>query len=68
VQAESREPDYTIANGGLDANWLTQHGIPTVTLGCGQNAIHTVDEWLDLDEFDCAIRIARHLACAEDVK
>src|SRR5262249_44685996 len=28
-----------IANGGLDANWLVRHGIPTVTLGAGQNEI-----------------------------
>lgn len=66
VQAESREPDYAIANGGLDANWLTYHGIPTVTLGCGQNAIHTVGEWLNLDEFESACRIARRLATIQD--
>ena len=52
LAAEGLEPEYAIANGGLDANWLTAHGIPTVTLGCGQNNIHTVDEWLDLDHFD----------------
>ena len=62
VQAEGLEVDYTIANGGLDANWLTAHGIPTVTLGCGQNAIHTVDEWVNLDEFTRACRIALRLA------
>ena len=54
--------DYTVTNGGLDANWLTAHGIPTVTLGCGQNNIHTVDEWLDLVEFHRARRIALRLA------
>lgn len=62
VAAESREPDYAIANGGLDANWLSHHGIPAVSLGCGQNAIHTVDEWINLDEFESACRIARRLA------
>jgi tripeptide aminopeptidase len=56
------EPDYAIANGGLDANWLTAHGIPTVTLGCGQNDIHTVDEWLDVDEFQKACRVALRIA------
>lgn len=61
---EGLEPDYAVANGGLDANWLTAHGIPTVTLGCGQNAIHTVDEWLDLDEFAKACRVALRLATA----
>ena len=38
-------------NGGLDANWMTAHGIPTVTLGCGQQGIHTVDETLHIDSF-----------------
>jgi tripeptide aminopeptidase len=64
LAAEGLEPDYTIANGGLDANWLTAHGLPTVTLGCGQNDIHTVDEWLDLDQFTKACRIAYRLATA----
>jgi tripeptide aminopeptidase len=60
--SEGMEPDYAIANGGLDANWLTAHGIPTVTLGCGQNDIHTVDEWLDVDEFQKACRVALRIA------
>ena len=66
LAAEGLEPDYTIANGGLDANWLTAHGIPTVTLGCGQNDIHTVDEWLDLDQFTAACRVALRIATAKD--
>jgi tripeptide aminopeptidase len=66
LAAESLEPDYGIANGGLDANWLTAHGIPTVTLGCGQNDIHTVDEWLDLDQFTTACRVALPIATQED--
>ena len=61
IQAEDCKPDIAIVNGGLDANWLTAHGIPTVTLGCGQNKIHTVNEWLDLDEFHRARRIAMRL-------
>jgi tripeptide aminopeptidase len=66
LAAEGLEPDYVIANGGLDANWLTAHGIPTVSLGCGQNDIHTVDEWLDLDQFSTACRVALRLATAKD--
>jgi tripeptide aminopeptidase len=62
LEAEGLEPDYAVANGGLDANWTTAHGIPTVTLGCGQNEIHTVKEWLDLDQFAAACRIALRLA------
>lgn len=62
LAAEGLEPDYAVANGGLDANWLTARGLPTVSLGCGQNAIHTTSEWLDLNEFAKACRIARRLA------
>jgi len=62
VQAAGRTPDYAISNGGLDANWMSVRGIPTVSLGCGQNAIHTVDEWQDLTEFHRARQIALRLA------
>ena len=64
IVAESLEPEYAIANGGLDANWLTHNGIPTVTLGCGQHAIHTVDEYVELEEFTTACRVALRLATA----
>ncbi len=47
-----------VANGGLDANWLYQHGIEAVTLGCGQAAIHTVDEHLLVDHYFAACRLA----------
>jgi tripeptide aminopeptidase len=62
VEALGATPEINISNGGLDANWLTAHGIPTVTLGCGQNDIHTTAEWLDLTEFHRARQIALHLA------
>ena len=51
-----------VANGGLDANWLIRHGVPTVTLGAGQNAIHTTDEFVDLKEFAAGCRLAVALA------
>ncbi len=62
VEAEGLAPEINISNGGLDANWLHAHGIPTVTLGCGQNNIHTTSEWLDLREFHNARRVALRLA------
>ncbi len=62
IEADGGTPDFAIANGGLDANWLTARGIPTVSLGCGQNNIHTVNEWQDLKEFHIARRIALRLA------
>ena len=56
--AGGREPELAISNGGLDANWLTARGIPTVTLGCGQRNIHTALEQLDIADFHLARRVA----------
>jgi tripeptide aminopeptidase len=64
LAAEGLEPEYAIANGGLDANWLTHNGIPTVTLGCGQHNIHTVEEYVEIEEFVAACRLALRLATA----
>ena len=60
------EPFQFVSNGGLDANWLTARGIPTVTLGCGQVNAHMVTEKLDLAEFRHACRIALRLATATE--
>jgi len=62
VRELGSEPDLKVANGGLDANWFVRHGVPTVTLGAGQNAIHTVDEFVDLTEFAAGCRLAVGLA------
>jgi len=58
-------PVRSISNGGLDANWLSARGIPTVTLGCGQIAGHTPAERLDLASFRGACRVALRLATAQ---
>jgi tripeptide aminopeptidase len=62
VAAGGNTPNIRAANGGLDANWMVRHGIPTVTFGAGQNEPHTVDEWINLDEFDKACSLAVRLA------
>jgi len=64
LRSLGREPERVIANGGLDANWLTAHGIPTVTLGCGQLRQHMTSEALDVNEFLLACRVALDLAIA----
>ena len=58
VKAIGRTPNVRVANGGLDANWMVKHGVPTVTFGAGQNDIHTVKEWVDLTEFEAGCRLA----------
>jgi tripeptide aminopeptidase len=51
-----------ISNGGLDANWLSARGLPTVTMGSGQEHVHTTDELLYVDDYLAACRIAVVLA------
>lgn len=46
-----------VTNGGLDANWMTSRGLPTVTFGCGQMNPHTVDEALNIEAFLQACRV-----------
>ena len=56
-----REPYAEVSNGGLDANWLSRHGIDAVTLGCGQRNIHTADERLVIADYIDACRVAAWL-------
>ncbi|TWT73689.1 Carboxypeptidase G2 precursor [Posidoniimonas polymericola] len=65
VEALGLEPELAIANGGLDANWLTHRGLPTVSFGCGQRGIHKQGEELVIDEFQTARRLALQLTAAE---
>jgi tripeptide aminopeptidase len=62
VVAAGREPMLAVSDGGLDANWLVRHGIPTVTLGCGQRNVHTTEETLDIEDYYVATSIALALA------
>jgi tripeptide aminopeptidase len=59
------KPTTMFSNGGLDANWLDKHGVPTVTIGAGQYEIHTVNEYVNLPEFADGCRLAIALATLE---
>lgn len=65
IEGVGGEPLYFVANGGVDANWTNRHGIPTVTLGCGQVLPHMTTEALDIEQFQQAIQVAFHLAISE---
>jgi tripeptide aminopeptidase len=45
------ETTLRITNGGLDANWMVRNGVPTITLGAGQNNVHTIDEFVDVQNY-----------------
>jgi tripeptide aminopeptidase len=62
IRAVGLEAQTRISNGGLDANWLSSRGLPTVTLGCGQQDVHTVKETLQLKSYLQACRIGLVLA------
>jgi tripeptide aminopeptidase len=62
VKNAGMRPMRAVSNGGLDANWITARGIPTVTLGCGQINPHTPAERLDLEMYHQACAIALELA------
>jgi tripeptide aminopeptidase len=61
LRSIARTPIVQVANGGLDANWLYRHGIEAVTLGCGQQNIHTADERLMIPDYLDACRVATAL-------
>jgi tripeptide aminopeptidase len=58
--ATATEPELAVTDGGVDANWLFQHGIEAVTIGCGQRSVHTNQETLDIPDFLDACKIASH--------
>lgn len=58
------KPHMMLSNGGLDANWLVKHGVPTVTFGAGQAEIHTVNEYVEISEFVLGCRLAVAIATA----
>jgi len=62
VEVIGLKPTTLFSNGGLDANWLVKHGVPTVTIGAGQYEIHTVKEYVDLAEYAQGCRLAIALA------
>jgi len=62
VEQVGGKPRLAVSNGGLDANWMTTRGIPTVSLGCGQVNPHTTAERLQVSEFQRACRLALCLA------
>lgn len=62
LESAGFQPNLRTANGGLDANWMVRHGVPTVTLGAGQNNIHTVEEFVDVPEYLNGCRVALTLA------
>jgi tripeptide aminopeptidase len=65
AERAGRPARLRVTNGGLDANWLVRHRIPTVTFGAGQRNVHTTEEYVELADFLDGCRLALALATQE---
>lgn len=68
VEAVGGKPFFFVTDGGLDANWMTERGIPTVTMGCGQRNQHMVTERLDVADYLNTCQVAKMLASGEEIE
>lgn len=51
------EPKRTIVRGGTDGSRLTELGLPTPNLSCGEHNLHSPLEWTCLEEMATAVRV-----------
>jgi tripeptide aminopeptidase len=51
------EPKLTIVRGGTDGSRLTELGLPTPNLSCGEHNLHSPLEWTCLEEMATAVRV-----------
>jgi tripeptide aminopeptidase len=56
------EPKLTIVRGGTDGSRLTELGLPTPNLSCGEHNIHSPLEWTCLEELATSVRVLIELA------
>tara|TARA_S200000501_G_scaffold378381_1_gene440675 strand:+ start:9003 stop:10193 length:1191 start_codon:yes stop_codon:yes gene_type:complete len=49
-------------SGGFDANWLVKKDIPTITYGAGHNLCHTVNEYIEIEDYYNACKLSLLLA------
>jgi tripeptide aminopeptidase len=55
-------PKRTIVRGGTDGSRLTELGLPTPNLSCGEHNLHSPLEWTCLEEMAVAVRVLVELA------
>jgi tripeptide aminopeptidase len=56
------EPKFTIVRGGTDGSRLTELGLPTPNLSCGEHNLHSPLEWTCLEEMQTAVNVLVELA------
>ena len=55
-------PKRTIVRGGTDGSRLTELGLPTPNLSCGEHNLHSPLEWTCVEEMETAVRVLVELA------
>jgi tripeptide aminopeptidase len=50
-------PKRTIVRGGTDGSRLTEKGLPTPNLSCGEHNLHSPLEWTCLEEMQTAVNV-----------
>ena len=58
------EPKRMTIRGGTDGSHLTEMGLPTPNLSCGEHNFHSPLEWTCLEEMETAVRVLVELAKA----
>jgi tripeptide aminopeptidase len=56
-----RQPKLTIIRGGTDGSRLTELGLPTPNLSCGQHNPHSPLEWACLEEMEASVKVLAEL-------
>jgi tripeptide aminopeptidase len=64
TRAAGLEPKLDIIRGGTDGALMTERGLPTPNLSCGQHNPHAPLEWGSLKEMEQAVEVLVQLAIA----
>jgi tripeptide aminopeptidase len=62
MQRVGLKPKRTIVRGGTDGSRLTELGLPTPNLSCGEHNLHSPLEWTCVEEMETAVRVLVELA------
>jgi tripeptide aminopeptidase len=49
------DPKLTSVRGGTDGSRLTERGLPTPNIFCGEHNAHSLDEWCCLEEMEQSV-------------
>ncbi len=61
TRAAGLTPNVSIIRGGTDGSLLSERGLPTPNLSCGQHNPHSPLEWTSLEEMERAVRVVIEL-------